>query len=252
MIKSVSLLGRDRIIEFVWQHLLLLVSLYFMTLGVALCVRSNLGSSVISALPMAFSIAGTQNLAPPLTIGSYTNVMNIILVLSQILVLRKRFEKVQLFQLIIGFVFGALIDVNMWATSFVDCSTMMQQTVAQFVGCTVMGIGIAFEVRCGSVTMPGEGLPVAISRVTGCPFPKIKIAVDVSLVVLSVVSCYMFWGAWQWNIIGPGTLFAMFYVGYIVKLLSGHLGWFDRLLCRPGMRRYVFGLARYIYHRFKD
>lgn len=82
-------------------------------------------------------------------------------------------------------------------------------------------------------------------------FPKIKIAVDVSLVVLSVVSCYMFWGAWQWNIIGPGTLFAMFYVGYIVKLLSGHLGWFDRLLCRPGMRRYVFGLARYIYHRFK-
>ena len=172
MIKSVSLLGRDRIIEFVWQHLLLLVSLYFMTLGVALCVRSNLGSSVISALPMAFSIAGTQNLAPPLTIGSYTNVMNIILVLSQILVLRKRFEKVQLFQLIIGFVFGALIDVNMWATSFVDCSTMMQQTVAQFVGCTVMGIGIAFEVRCGSVTMPGEGLPVAISRVTGCPFPK--------------------------------------------------------------------------------
>ena len=70
---------------------------------------------------------------------------------------------------------------------------MMQQTVAQFVGCTVMGIGIAFEVRCGSVTMPGEGLPVAISRVTGRPFPKIKIAVDVSLVVLSVVSCYMFW-----------------------------------------------------------
>lgn len=139
----------------------------------------------------------------------------------------------------------------MWATSFVDCSTMMQQTVAQFVGCTVMGIGIAFEVRCGSVTMPGEGLPVAISRVTGRPFPKIKIAVDVSLVVLSVVSCYMFWGAWQWNIIGPGTLFAMFYVGYIVKLLGGHLGWFDRLLCRPGMRRYVFGLARYIYHRFK-
>lgn len=101
MIKSVSLLGRDRIIGFVWQHLLLLVSLYFMTLGVALCVRSNLGSSVISALPMAFSIAGTQNLVPPLTIGGYTNVMNIILVLGQILVLRKRFEKVQLFQLII-------------------------------------------------------------------------------------------------------------------------------------------------------
>lgn len=56
---------------------------------------------------------------------------------------------------------------------------------------------------------------------------------------------------WQWNIIGPGTLFAMFYVGYIVKLLNRHLGWFDRLLSRPGMRRYVYGLARYVYRRFK-
>lgn len=97
----------------------------------------------------------------------------------------------------------------------------------------------------------GEGLPVAISRVSDQPFPKIKIIVDVSLVALAVMSCYIFWGSWQWNIIGPGTLFAMFYIGYIVKLLSRHLGWFDRLLCRPGMRRYVFGLARYLYRRFR-
>lgn len=250
MIKSITI-EKDRYIEFLWQHLLLLISLYLMTLGVALCVRSNLGSSVISSLPMAFSIAGTQGLAPALTIGDYTNVMNAIFVVCQILVLRKRFEKVQLFQLVIGFVFGTLIDLNMWATSFVDCSTLPRQIIAQFLGCTVMGIGIAFEVRCGSVTMPGEGLPVAISRVTGRPFPKIKIIVDVTLVVLAVLSCYIFWGAWQWNIIGPGTLFAMFYVGYMVKLVGRHLGWFDRMLHRPGMRRYVYGLARYIYRRFK-
>lgn len=98
--------------------------------------------------------------------------MNIILVFGQILVLRKRFESVQLFQLLIGFVFGTLIDVNMWATSFVDCSVLTHQIIAQLLGCTIMGVGIAFEVRCGSVTMPGEGLPVAISRVSGQPFPK--------------------------------------------------------------------------------
>lgn len=251
MNKSISIIEKDRFIDFLWQHLLLLFSLYLMTLGVALCVRSNLGSSVISALPMAFSMAGAQGRVPALSIGGYTNVMNIILVFGQILVLRKRFESVQLFQLLIGFVFGTLIDMNMWATSFVDCSVLTHQIIAQLLGCTIMGIGIAFEVRCGSVTMPGEGLPVAISRVSGQPFPKIKIIVDVSLVALAVMSCYIFWGSWQWNIIGPGTLFAMFYIGYIVKLLSRHLGWFDRLLCCPGMRRYVFGLARYLYRRFR-
>lgn len=244
---SISINSRDKIISFLWQHLLLLISLYIMTLGVALCVRSNLGSSVISSLPMAFSFAGADGLAPALTIGEYTNIMNIILVLGQIIVLRRQFEKAQLFQLLIGFVFGALIDLNMFLTSAVICDTLLSQAIAQFAGCTVMAIGIAFEVRCGSVTMPGEGFPVAISRITGRPFPKIKIMVDVTLVVLAIASCYYFWGAWQWNIIGAGTLFAMFYVGYMVKLISRHMSWFDRLLCyHPGFRRYIYGLAKWI------
>lgn len=256
MIKSVSLPSKIQVIQFLWQHILLLlwqhilllVSLYIMTLGVALCVRSNLGSSVISSLPMSFSIAGQEGLAPPLSIGGYTNIMNMILVVGQILVLRRRFEAVQLFQLLIGFVFGALIDVNMYLTSFMVCDELPSQLIAQFLGCTVMAAGIALEVRCGSVTMPGEGFPVAISRITGIPFPKVKIVVDVTLVVLAVVSCYWFWGCWQWNIIGIGTLFAMFYVGYVVKMLSPRMGWFDRLLgYRPGFRRYIYGLARYIY-----
>ena len=50
--------------------------------------------------------------------------------------------------------------------------------------------------------------------------------------------------------VGPGTLFAMFYVGYVVKLVNPHLGWFDRLLAyRPGFRRYIYGMARYIYSK---
>lgn len=250
MIKSVSLPSKVQFIQFSWQHILLLASLYVMTLGVALCVRSNLGSSVISSIPMAFSIAGQQGLAPSLTIGGYTNIMNMILVVGQILVLRRRFEPVQLFQLLIGFVFGALIDVNMYITSSLVCDTLPVQMMVQFAGCTVMGVGIALEVRCGSITMPGEGFPVAISRVTGRQFPKVKIVVDVTLVALAISSSYYFWGAWQWNIIGIGTLFAMFYVGYIVKLLNPRMGWFDRLLgYRPGFRRYLYGLARYIHNR---
>lgn len=43
-----------------------------MTLGVAFCVRSHLGSSVISVLPYVFETAGKQGLVPILTIGQYT------------------------------------------------------------------------------------------------------------------------------------------------------------------------------------
>ncbi len=241
---------KDKIVSFCWQHLLLLVSLWIMTVGVAVCVRSMLGSSVISVLPYVFQSAGADNLAPRLTIGQYTYIMNGLLVMGQILVLRRRFEPVQLFQLLVGFVFGSLIDLNMLLTSWLIPVELWQKVIAQVGGCTVLGIGIALEVRCGSVTMPGEGFPVAISRVSGIEFPKVKICVDTGLVVLGLVACFAFFGHWLWHIVGIGTLFAMFYVGIVVKSVGKHLGWFERILAyKPGFRRYIYGLARFVYKR---
>lgn len=66
----------------------------------------------------------------------------------------------------------------------------------------------------------------------------------------AVAACYMFFGSWLWSVIGPGTIFAMVYVGLVVKLITPHIGWFERLLAYiPGVRRYIFGLARLIYRR---
>ncbi|MCM1079608.1 MAG: DUF6198 family protein [Bacteroidales bacterium] len=240
---------KDRTVSFIWQHILLLVSLYIMTFGVAVCVRSGVGSSVISVLPYVFESAGKvlENI-PALTIGQYTYIMNGVLVLGQMAVLRGRFEWVQLFQLVVGTVFGFLIDVNMACTAWLTPVAAWQKAAAQFAGCTILGFGIAFEVRCGSVTMPGEGFPVAISKVSGKPFPKVKIMVDTMLVVLGVAASFFFFHRWMWHIIGVGTLFAMFYVGIVVRMAGRHIGWFDTLLAyKPGFRRYIYGLARHIY-----
>ena len=238
---------KQRILSFIWQHFLLLLSLNLMTLGVALCVRSNLGSSVISSLPYVLSLAGPVSFIPAWTIGTYTILMNFIFVICQILILRNRFELVQLFQLVIGFVFGWLIDFNMWLTDFLLCNTLTMQILTQLAGCTIMGIGIAFEIKCGSVTMPGEGISIAISQVSNLPFPKVKIMIDTTLVILAVTACFLFFGKWIWSVVGVGTLFAMVYVGLVVKYTTLHIKWFDRVLAYiPGFRRYLFGLIRFI------
>lgn len=241
---------KQKMIGFCWQHLLLIISLWIMTFGVAVCVRSMLGCSTISVLPYVFENAGVKGLVPAFTIGQYTYAMNGIFVLLQFLILRKQFDWVQLFQLVIGFLFGYLLDVNMAITSWILPTAIWQKVIAQILGCTILGTGIALEVRCGSVTMPGEGLPVALSRVLKKEFPKIKICVDTTLVVLSVIASFIFFHAWQWHIVGIGTLFAMFYVGIVVKFVSKHLRWFDCVLAyRPGFRRYIFGLAKLIYRK---
>ena len=239
---------RDRIISFTWQHLLLLISIYVMTLGVAVCVRSQLGSSVISTIPYVMASAGEfMDAIPAWTIGTYTILMNAIFVVAQILILRRNFQWVQLFQLVIGFFFGMLIDLNMFLTRWLLSDTLWMNALVQIAGCTILGIGIAMEVKCGSVTMPGEGITIAIQKDTGLEFPKAKIRVDTSLVILAVILCFLLLGSWQWQIVGVGTLFAMVYVGMVVRFANKYLGWFDRILTyKPGFRRYVYGLARYI------
>ena len=247
---TVLSISKNKILSFLWQHLLLLFSLNLMTIGVVLCVKSNLGSSVISSLPFVMSLAGEAGMAPALTIGDYTIIMNVVLVACQIAVLRRRFEWVQLFQLAIGFFFGLLIDMNMLIFGDLTCDTLLSQTAAQIAGCTIMGLGIAMEVKCGSVTMPGEGISIAISRVVNRPFAKVKIYVDTMLVLLAVSCSFLFFGEWQWNVIGIGTMIAMVYVGLVVKLISPRLSRFERLLCyTPGFRRHIYGLLRFIRHR---
>lgn len=218
-----------------------------MTFGVALTIRSNLGSSVISSIPMALTLAGGVGKAPNLSVGDYTNLMNVVLVGIQILILRKRFEKVQLFQLLIGTVFGMLLDFSMWLTSGIEPISLLQQGAAQLAGCVILGIGIAFEIKCGSITMPGEGVPAAISRISGMPFAKTKIFVDIILVTIAVLLGYMFFSKWLISVIGPGTLFAMVFVGMVVKFVDKRIAWFDNVLAyQPGFRRYIYGLARYV------
>ena len=239
---------KDKIVSFLWQHCLLLISLFILTLGVALCIRSNLGSSVISSIPLAFTIAGTEGYVPPLSLGMYTNILNVLLVGAQIIVLGRQFPPLQLLQLVISLVFGVLIDLNMALTAPLECITLSDQIVTQVAGCTIMGIGVALEVRCGSVTMAGEGVPIAISRKWGIPFPKAKISLDTTLVMLAAVASIGFFGSWQWNIVGIGTLFAMIYVGLVVKFIGRRMAWFDRLLLyRPGVRRYIYGLLRFLH-----
>lgn len=108
---------KEKAIAFAWQHTLLFIALYIMTLGIAACVKSLLGASVISVLPYVFHDAGIDGMVPSLSIGQYTFIMNALLVVGQIGILRRQFDPVQLFQLLVGFVFGMLIDLNLYLIS---------------------------------------------------------------------------------------------------------------------------------------
>lgn len=237
----------EKLRDFFWQHLLLLISLFLLSFGVALCVRSNLGSSVISSAPYVLTLAGANGNAPGLSLGTYTNLLNILLVLCQIAILRRRFQPIQCLQLAVGIIFGILIDTSMLLTQSIIPENMLYKLATMLIGASIMAMGVAMEVRCASITMPGEGLPAAIAKMSGKTFGSVKIWVDVSLVILAVILEFVFIGKWMWSIVGLGTLFAMVYCGMAVKFISSRIGWFDLMLgYKPGFRRYLYGLANFV------
>jgi uncharacterized membrane protein YczE len=110
------------------RYLLLCVGLAIMAFGVAFSIKAGLGTSPISSLPYVTSLIGSMS------VGTTTILLHITLILLQILLLRRRFDPIQLIQLPVALIFGALTDFSVWAIHAVPCTSYPMQWVLCGVG----------------------------------------------------------------------------------------------------------------------
>ena len=79
---------------------------FVMTIGIALSVKSNLGVSPVSSIPY------TMTCVWGIEMGVATVIFHVILVILQMLLMRRRFECKNLLQIPVGMVFGAFTWAN--------------------------------------------------------------------------------------------------------------------------------------------
>ena len=144
--------------------------------------------------------------------------------------MRKDYEWVQLMQLPVAFVFGYMTDFACWCIADVPCPNYLMQVVWCLVGIVLVGVGVAFEVVAGVVTLAGEGLVLAICKAFKTRFDVTKVVVDVSLVALACVASYLWLGG-KIHGVREGTLAAALLVGVMaqwcnrpVERLAGAIG----------------------------
>ena len=214
--------------------------LFIIAFGTSLSIRANLGSSPISAPPYVLSLVPGM----PMTMGQIVICMHVAFILIQILLLRKDYELRQLSQILVSFLFGFYTDLTMWMTSFLQVPPTLGHTIGWplqlielLIGGTLLAFGIACEVRCDSLMLAGEGLPLAISQFIGKDFGKVKICSDTVLVAIATVLMLLFFGHWDWELVGLGTLVSMFYVGYMVRVFAPHISWLDKVFIPKSERR---------------
>ena len=218
--------------EWLRRYASFVVILFVIAFGTSLSIRANLGSSPISAPPYILSLVPGINL----TMGQLTICMHVLFITIQVLLLRKDFEKRQYTQILVSFLFGFYTDLTMWLTGFLQIPFDIDPLIGYplrfvelLIGGAILAFGIACEVRCDSLMLAGEGFPLAISKTVNRDFGKVKIYTDTFLVCVGTVLMFIYFGRWSWEMVGVGTLVSMFYVGMMVRIISPHIGWLDKI-----------------------
>ena len=226
--------------EWLRRYVSFVFIMFVVAFGISLSIRANLGSSSISAPPYVISLIPGM----PLTMGTLVIIMHLIFIAGQILVLRKDYEPRQLLQIVVTLVFGFYTDITMWMTGFLQVPATLPNAIAwplQFVellvGGAILAFGIACEVRSDTLMLAPEGLSLAISRKFNKDFGKVKIVSDTLLVVIAIVLMFVYFHHWDWKMIGVGTLVSMFYVGFMVRVVTPHISWLDYIFIPKDERK---------------
>lgn len=180
-------------------------------MGVAVTKRGELGVSPISSVANVMS--GKFDF---LSLGVWLILWNCLLILGQVIILRKDFKPIQLLQLPLSFLFGVFTDFGMMCVSHIHVSGYAVRLALVALGIIILGFGVSLSVIANFIMNSGEAFVKALSDKTGIKFGNVKIGFDVICVVLSVALSLMLF---EGSIVGTreGTVLTAVFTGMIVN-----------------------------------
>lgn len=193
------------------KYILLIIGLFFSGVGIAFTKHGELGVSPISSVANVMSLKFSF-----FTMGSWLIIWNCVLILGQIIILRKDFKVYQLLQIPLSFLFGYFTDIGMKIVSFIPVNSYFVKLLMLFIGIAVLAFGISLSVIANAIMNSGEAIVKAISDKTGFEFGNVKVVFDVSCAVVSVVLSLIFF---DMKILGTreGTVISAVLTGFVVK-----------------------------------
>ena len=157
--------------EKIKRYSIFILGLFINSLGVSLITKADLGTSPISAVPYVLSLKF------PMTLGQFTILFSILLILIQLIILKKNFKLEHSLQIPISVLFGYFIDLTMFLLSFVEPDYYPYKIIYLLIGCLILGFGVYMEVLADVAMLPGESFVRAIVMTwktrfgtTNCPY----------------------------------------------------------------------------------
>ena len=197
--------------EIAKRYILFIISLFFIGLGIGFAKHAELGISPISSVANVMSEKFTF-----FTLGNWLLVANLLFLVAQILILRRRFKIVQLLQIPLSFIFGYFTDFGVWIVRGLPNSSYIMKLILLLISIVVIGFGVALGVIANAILNSPEAFMKVISDMTKKDFGTIKVIFDVSWVTLAIVLSLIFF---KGKLVGirEGTVISAVLVGFVVK-----------------------------------
>ena len=208
--------------ELIKRYIFLLVGLFVNGLGVSFITKAGLGTSPITSIPYTLSLGFTP------TVGMFTLVFNIFLVILQVILLRRNFQLQNLLQLPIIALFSFFIDLTMSLLGFMQPETYAMKVVSLIVGCLILGFGVFMEMVANVAMLPGKATVIAVSDVFSTDFGKTKIAFDSSMTIIAAILSFIMFK--HLDGVREGTIVAAILVGFIARLFKKYIGGIEKIL----------------------
>ena len=202
--------------ELIKRYIFLLAGLFVNGLGVSFITKAGLGTSPITSIPYTLSLGFTP------TVGMFTFVFNIFLIILQLILLRRNFQLQNLLQLPIIALFSFFIDLTMSLLGFIQPETYVLKVISLVIGCLILGFGVFMEMVANVAMLPGEATVRAVSDVFSTDFGKTKIAFDSSMTVIAAILSFIMFK--HLDGVREGTIVAAILVGFIAILFKKYIG----------------------------
>ena len=198
------------------RYLVFIIGLYFLAAGIVLIIRSALGTTPISSVNYVLSLNS------PLSLGTCTFLINMVLILGQFWLIRKNRTRQDIIEILLqlpfSFIFSAFIDFNMTITNSLHPESYGMSIALLLTGCMVQSIGVVLELKPKVAMMSAEAFVKYASRRYNKEFGKFKVYFDVTLVTFAVLLSLLLSQCIEG--VREGSLIAAYITGYIVSFLN--------------------------------
>lgn len=214
------------------RYFVFILGLFFLSAGVVLIVRSDLGTTPMSSVNYVMSIN------TPFTLGGFTFVLNMLLILGQFWLIKGRSTKKDVIEILLqipfSLLFSLFIDFNMDLASGLIPANYLWSMLLLLGGCVVQSLGVVLEIKPRVAMMSAEAFVKYASQRSNREFGKVKVYFDIALVLIAVNLSLAF--ASRIDGVREGSLIAACITGYIVTFLN------QRVITRDNFNRLTFNI----------